>query len=193
MPEVTYTTTLHLPVSTIWEFVQDMNNWAPMLTGYISHEIKSDTHSVWTLKGDVGILARTVELDVHITEWVDEERVRFTLKGLNEMVEGGGCFLMGPVTSGDEPAAAADPPRPSLWQRMIGWVMRALYRRMHGTVERTAPASVPGREASRLSFTLEMNAGGPTAPLVNAMLEPAMAPAAEDLAQKIAAHLEATP
>jgi vacuolar-type H+-ATPase subunit D/Vma8 len=35
-----------------------------------------------------------------------------------------------------------------------------------------------------------MEAGGPTAPLVNAMLEPALIPATEDLAQKIVTHLE---
>jgi hypothetical protein len=35
-----------------------------------------------------------------------------------------------------------------------------------------------------------MDAGGPMAPLVNAMLGPALLPAAEDLANKIAAHLE---
>jgi hypothetical protein len=34
-----------------------------------------------------------------------------------------------------------------------------------------------------------MDAGGPTGPLVNAMLEPALLPAAEDLGNKIAAHL----
>ena len=33
-------------------------------------------------------------------------------------------------------------------------------------------------------------AGGPTGPLVNAMLGPALMPAAEDLANKIAAKLE---
>ena len=40
-----------------------------------------------------------------------------------------------------------------------------------------------------LSFRLRMDAGGPTAPLVNAMLEPALLPATEDLAQRIAAHV----
>jgi hypothetical protein len=35
-----------------------------------------------------------------------------------------------------------------------------------------------------------MEAGGPSGPLVNAMLGPALLPAAEDLANRIAAHLE---
>ena len=39
MPEVEYTTTVNLPPSEIWEFVKDMNNWAPFLTGYQQHEI----------------------------------------------------------------------------------------------------------------------------------------------------------
>ena len=43
---------------------------------------------------------------------------------------------------------------------------------------------------SELAFTLMMEAGGPTAPLVNAMLEPALIPATEDLAQRIVTHLE---
>ena len=37
-------------------FVSDMNNWAPFLTGYQKHEIIDDTDSIWTLKGEVGML-----------------------------------------------------------------------------------------------------------------------------------------
>lgn len=195
MPEVTYRTTMALTRAQIWDFVADMNNWAPMLTGYQSHEVKTDRHSVWTLKGDVGILARTVELDVNITEWVDQERVTFTLEGLNELVGGGGEFVMT-----DLEAAAAGPapepepePTPGLFQRFLRWVFGALFRRKFGTVERTAALPTPdATTGASLSFTLRMDAGGPTAPLVNAMLEPALLPAAEDLGNKIAAHLEAT-
>ncbi len=207
MPEVTYETVMRLPVDTVWRFVEDMNNWAPFLTGYQKHEIKTDTNSQWTLKGDVGILSRTVELDVNITEWVEQERVAFTLVGLNEMVEGGGLFLLGPLAddeAGDEAAAQEAAPEPAeppqkkkgLWGRFMAWFFRTMFRRKFGTVERKdAPAledlKASGDEASKLSFTLRMDAGGPTAPLVNAMLEPALMPAAEDLANKIAAHLEA--
>jgi hypothetical protein len=37
-----------------------------------------------------------------------------------------------------------------------------------------------------------MEAGGPTGPLVNAMLEPALIPATEDLATRIVEHLRRT-
>jgi carbon monoxide dehydrogenase subunit G len=184
MPEVEYTTTMRLPVAVVWEFVKDMNNWAPMLTGYRKHVVLSDTDSVWTLQGDVGVLSREVELEAHVTEWAGPDRVAFTLRGLNEPVEGGGTLSMAPAAAEAPPPPAA---RRGLWARVFAW----LFRRLHG-----APAARPllpaGAAASRLTFRLRMDAGGITGPLVNAMLEPMLLPAAEDLANKIAAHLERT-
>jgi hypothetical protein len=60
---------------------------------------------------------------------------------------------------------------------------------MHGEGPKRLAAAA-GAAQARLTFTLRMDAGGPTGPLVNAMLGPALLPAAEDLANKIAAHLE---
>lgn len=198
MPEVTYTTRVNAPVDDIWGFVRDMNNWAPMLTGYQQHEIKGDRQSIWTLRGDVGILSRTVRLEVNITEWAGPQRVAFTLKGLNEAVEGDGAFEMIPTGEADAASAAvgmAAARRPPLLLRWLRWVFAALFRRKYGTVERASPSGAPGAPqdagpTSVLTFRLRMDAGGPTGPLVNAMLEPALLPATEDLGNKIAAHLE---
>ena len=54
MPEVEYSTKMALSRALVWDFVKDMNNWAPMLTGYQKHEILDEKDSIWTLKGDVG-------------------------------------------------------------------------------------------------------------------------------------------
>jgi len=193
MPEVEYTTVVNLPPEKVWDFVKDMNNWAPFLTGYQKHQILSDTDSIWTLKGDVGVLARTVELKAHITEWNGPERVSFTLAGINELVEGGGTLTMGPYT---ETAAAAAPimKRRSFFGRIVDAIFRFLFRRVSGPAPERETKVLPAADgsASRLQFILRMDAGGPTGPLVNAMLGPALLPAAEDLANKIAAHLEKT-
>lgn len=183
MPEVTYRTTMNLPVEKVWEFVKDMNNWAPFLTGYQKHEILSDTDSIWTLKGDVGVLSRTVELKAHVTEWAGPERVSFTLTGLNEEVEGGGILVM----SRDAGEPLPPPPRLGLFARLVRWLVGLLQGK--SAKRALLPPGPPG-ERSRLTFTLRMEAGGATGPLVNAMLAPALAPAAEDLANKIANHLE---
>ena len=183
MPEVTHSTVVGVPRDAVWAFVKDMDNWAPMLTGYQKHVRESDTDSVWTLKGDVGILARVVELAAHVTEWCGPERVSFTLTGQNEPVEGGGTLTLEPC----EPSAPAAAPRMGPFARLLAW----LFALLHGKVARPALAEAP-REATRLTFTLRMDAGGAMGPLVNAMLAPAMSPACADLAEKIAAHLEQT-
>src|SRR5215470_3914927 len=104
MPEVEYTTQMRLPVSDVWAFVSDMNNWAPFLMGYQKHEIVDDADSIWTLKGDVGILSRVVELRAHVTEWAAPDRVSFTLTGINEPVDGGGMLVIGPGKPAAKPA-----------------------------------------------------------------------------------------
>ncbi len=96
MPEVEYSTTAKLPVDTIWEFIKDMDNWAHFLTGYQSHEKQSETDSIWVLKGDVGVLSRVLKFQVHVSEWNGPSRVVFQLKGINELMEGDGCFELEP-------------------------------------------------------------------------------------------------
>jgi len=193
MPEVEYTTQVALPREAVWEFVKDMNNWAPYLTGYQTHEVLSETDSIWTLKGDVGVLARIVKLKAHVTEWNGPERVSFTLTGLNEQVDGDGTLEMGATVASDgapskAPLAPAPVVRRSFFGRILDAVFRFFFRCMHGPAPvRTLPAAGP---SSQLKFRLRMDASGPTGPLVNAMLAPALLPAAEDLANKIAAHLE---
>jgi len=184
MPEVEYVTTMKLAPEKVWEFVKDMNNWAPFLTGYQKHEVENDTDSIWTLKGDVGVLSRMVKLRAHVTEWNGPERVVFTLTGLNEVVDGGGTLL---IRKPD--LAMAAPKKRSFFGRIADGFFRFVYRLFNGKVpKRLAPSRAEAE--SELSFALRMDAGGPSGPLVNAMLAPALRPAAEDLANKIAAHLE---
>src|SRR5438552_17464007 len=143
MPEVEYVTTMRLPPEQVWEFVRDMNNWAPFLTGYQKHEIESETDSIWTLKGDVGILSRVVRLKAHVTEWNGPDKVAFTLTGLNEAVDGGGMLVIGRCV--DLP-----PPKPrkiGLFRRFIEFVFRFFFRLTHKAPPRLTAAAV-----SQLTF-----------------------------------------
>ena len=192
MAEAEYSTTANLSADTIWAFVQDMDNWATYVVGYQSHEQHDDRHSTWTLKGDVGMLTRMLTFEVHITEWSGPERVRFTLKGTNEMVGGEGCFTLEPA--GPEAAstsAAVVPAARPWWLRWLESIARFFYRWRHGTAER-APESAapPGTARTRLTFQLRLEPGGPMAPMINALITPLLMPAAEDLANQIMGHLE---
>jgi carbon monoxide dehydrogenase subunit G len=178
----------NLAPGTIWEFVREMDHWAPFLTGYQKHEKQSDTESVWTLKGDVGVLARTLRFRVLVTEWAGPERVTFALKGMNEPMTGEGAFSIQAVGASAPPTAPAPAPArglAGLWERIV----RFFFRRARGpAVERTEPTGTP---TTRMTFRLRVDPGGPMAPMIDALMKPAMAAAAEDLAQRIVAHLEA--
>ena len=168
-----------------------MDNWAPLVSGYQAHERQSETDSLWTLKGDIGALARVVQFQVHITEWNGPSRVAFDLKGLNEPLEGGGSFEVRTGTSGESasvsPASAGGP-----MARLFEAIARALMRWFGGGGPRRATAvdRGPGESAAELRFRLEVNPGGPMAPMVNALMKPALLPAAEQLAEGIMARLE---
>jgi carbon monoxide dehydrogenase subunit G len=191
VPETSYTTTAKLPVQAIWDFVREMDNWAPFVTGYQSHEKENEDDSVWVLKGDVGVLARTLKFRVHVAEWAGPERVTFELEGLNESMKGGGCFVMQPYEEAGAVAAPA-PPRAGPLQRIFEAIARFFFRLFRGRSQRATPADAgPGAGMARMTFQLRIDPGGPMAPMINAMMKPAMLPAAEDLANKILAHLEA--
>ena len=189
MAEAEYVTRVAAPVARVWEFVHEMDNWASFLRGYQSHEKQGERDSIWVLKGDVGAVTRTVKFHVHIDEWDAPAQVRFTLRGLNEEMAGGGSFLLQPAAA----TASAQPPgpaakRPGWFARLVRWA----YRRIFGRGERAASAAdgAAGAECSQLGFQLRIAPGGPMGPLVDAMLNPLMLPVAEELAEKIAARLE---
>jgi len=186
LAEAEFTTTAKLPVDLIWGFVEDMDNWARFVTGYQSHQKRSETESLWTLKGDVGVLARKLVFQVEITEWSPGKRAAFRLKGVNEAMNGEGVFTLEPATGVD--AAPAAPPRRSALLRFFESIVRGLLR-LAGRAPRRAPAVLAGA-GTRMSFRLRLDPGGPMAPMINAMIKPLMLPAAESLANQILAHLE---
>ncbi len=192
MAETEYSTTARLSVDTIWDFVKEMDNWAPLLTGYQAHEKQSDTDSLWTVKGDVGVLARIVKLKVHITEWNGPERVSFDLEGVNEPLNGQGVFIMQPYE--EEPAGDASARRKNVFTRAVESLLRFFLRLFRGRPERAvASAAGPSEGWAQLTFKLRVDPGGPMAPMINAMMKPAMGVVAEDLSNRIIARLEARP
>lgn len=92
MPNGTHSVDVPLNIETIWAFVSDMNNWAPLVPGYIEHEILSESQSTWKFKGDLGFMKKTVKLQIDIQEWNEPIQVLFDLKGLSENFGGGGYF-----------------------------------------------------------------------------------------------------
>ena len=211
MAEAEYTTTTRVPIDRVWDFVQEMDNWGRFVTGYQKHEKQDETHSTWTLKGDVGVLSRTLTFKVVITEWNGPGRVAFTLDGVNEPMKGEGTFTMSSevgdrefdevaarlrLATRDDGVATALPVPPR--RNFLFRLLESFWRWVLGVAGGGAPAREAGatRAASagdtmtRLTFKLRLSPGGPMAPMVEAMIRPLLLPAAEDLANRILAQLE---
>jgi len=95
MPEISYVAVMNAARPRVWEFVRDINNWAPLTHGYQAHEVLNDRESVWTVKGDLGPISRVTKFHVTITEWIEGERVSFSVRGLNEPINGEGAIRLG--------------------------------------------------------------------------------------------------
>ncbi len=176
MPETSYSTTTRLSPEELWDFVQDMDNWAPFMVGYQSHEKISDDLSEWTLKGDAGPLARIVTFKVKITEWNGPERVTFELEGMNEDLGGGGSFQ---ISGGDK--LEPPPPEPGALARIWAAILAAF----------GVGSSRKGPEGgTRMTFQLRIEPRGPMAPMISAMIQPALLPAAKNLVHKVLDQLE---
>ncbi|WP_430790628.1 CoxG family protein [Virgibacillus flavescens] len=92
MPSGKHQRNIDIPIENVWNFVSDMNNWAPLVPGYVEHKILNEKQSTWKFKGDLGIVKKTVKLKIDITEWNEPTTVRFKLTGLNENFKGDGYF-----------------------------------------------------------------------------------------------------
>ena len=202
MAEAEYTTTTRVPIDAVWDFVQEMDNWGRFVTGYQKHEKQDETHSTWTLKGNVGVLSRTLTFKVVITEWNGPGRVAFTLDGVNEPMSGEGTFTMTTVSSDVGAAVAATPdalpapvaPRKNLFFRLLEsfwrWVLQLAGGGAPARDAGATRAAAASDSLTPLSFRLRLSPGGPMAPMVEAMIRPLLLPAAEDLANRILAQLE---
>lgn len=193
MPEVEHTTTVSASLPQVWNFVEDMDNWAPFLTGYQRHEKINRDESIWVVKGELGGLTRSAEFKVQVTEWNEPSRVTFVMQGLQEPVTGSGEFLATDLGGGAPNATppAAIPAHSTsgswlsrLWERLSRWLLRRVTN--SADVQAATPVPDVGDPNTQITFRLNVQAGGATGPVLNLLLGPMLKPVAEDLAMKIA-------
>ncbi|WP_058307082.1 CoxG family protein [Gracilibacillus massiliensis] len=99
MPNGKHNMKLEVPIAKVWEFVRDMNNWAPLVPGYLEHQRITERQSTWKFKGDIGIMQKTVALRVDIKEWIEPTTVTFNLTGIYDNIVGKGSFVAKEITA----------------------------------------------------------------------------------------------
>ncbi|GHH98084.1 CoxG family protein [Neobacillus kokaensis] len=93
MPSGMHQVEVGLPINKVWDFVKNMDNWAPLIPGYIQHQKYTNRQSSWEFYSNIGFIKKKISLMVTIKEWMEPTKVTFALKGINEKLSGGGYFL----------------------------------------------------------------------------------------------------
>jgi carbon monoxide dehydrogenase subunit G len=189
VPEVSLAADTAATPAEAWVFIENMENWAPFLTGYQRHETIDDRHSLWVVKGELAGLTLVAEFRVAITEWVAPSLVAFELEGVDEPFAGSGHFR---IAAAAGTAAGTATPRPARgwWARLRDAIARRLLRGVFGQRGTAPPAVVVGAPAAtRLECTLALNAGGGSGPIMNLLLAPMLPAIAQDMADRIIAAL----
>jgi carbon monoxide dehydrogenase subunit G len=92
MPQAIHNVEISLSNEVAWGFLKDYNNWAPLVPGYIGHDVQSDSQFIWIFLADLGFTKKTIKLQVDISELVSPTDVKFQLKGLSDNFNGSGYF-----------------------------------------------------------------------------------------------------
>lgn len=82
----------------VWSFLIHVDQWAPLIPGYIEHEKSNDQQFKWKFRADLGVIQKNIVMQVDITEQAEHSKVAFTLEGLNENLEGNGSFQVEEAT-----------------------------------------------------------------------------------------------
>jgi hypothetical protein len=184
-------------VDDLWAFMATFPNWAPYVVGFRGLREVDDTRTVWTLRGDVGILSREVEIEVEMTAWDEGRSAAFALTGLTERMAGTGSFEVRAAEAdapGPPPELVPAPAKLGWWARFRGRMARRMIRRARRSSPVVAPVvgapAPPSGASSWLTFRLDVAPAGPMAPMVEMLMQPLLAPAAEDLSVQIRQALE---
>jgi uncharacterized membrane protein len=90
MPSGKYQVEIQLPIDDIWEFIRDIDNWAPLVPGYVGHTKINDHQSTWDFQSESGLIKKNLSLLIDITEWIEPSLVAFHLT--SEKYSGRGYF-----------------------------------------------------------------------------------------------------
>lgn len=101
MIEAEHTIAIETDIERVWNYVQDIRQWAMLFPGCKGCDVIDANNSKWIIKIGAGGLIKTVNVLVHIDEWAGPERVNFSYKLENEPVVGSGSYIASKKSSNE--------------------------------------------------------------------------------------------
>jgi carbon monoxide dehydrogenase subunit G len=130
MPRALHNGEIALNDEVVWEFLKDYNNWAPLVSGYIGHDVQSDSQFTWIFSADLGFTKKTIKLQVDISELVSPSDVKFQLKGLSDNFSGNGYFKAAAKAETTEITGCLDLSAGGMMGMMINSVLESFMPKM---------------------------------------------------------------
>ena len=130
MPRALHNGEIALNDEVVWEFLKDYNNWAPLVSGYIGHDVQSDSQFTWIFSADLGFTKKTIKLQVDISELVSPTDVKFQLKGLSDNFSGNGYFKAAAKAETTEITGCLDLSAGGMMGMMINSVLESFMPKM---------------------------------------------------------------
>jgi carbon monoxide dehydrogenase subunit G len=78
MPSKEIVFIVRLPIKFVWSFMIDRTEVGCLFPGCKHVKILNDLDSVWTVKMSLGPFSRTIEMNAHTTEQIENERIAWT-------------------------------------------------------------------------------------------------------------------
>ena len=94
MATSTHSVEVNASLQGTWEYISNFGNWAPLIEGYVSHEVVSDSEAKWEILGDFGFVKKQIVLAVDQITRVDQEKISFKLSSKAESLDGSGSFIL---------------------------------------------------------------------------------------------------
>jgi carbon monoxide dehydrogenase subunit G len=92
MIEAQHSILIKAGIGEVWNYVQDMQRWAPLFPGCRECVVRTRDESEWTIKVGAGGLVKTVIVQVQVQRWGEPETVDFSYALKSEPVKGKGRY-----------------------------------------------------------------------------------------------------
>ncbi|WP_342504293.1 hypothetical protein [Lysinibacillus sp. FSL L8-0126] len=86
-----YSKNISMQKEKLEEFIQNKEQWAVLIPGYLHHELLNENDMIWVFQGDFGIIQKAVKVELKVKK-SDAHQILFDLEGLSDPINGDGSF-----------------------------------------------------------------------------------------------------
>ncbi|MEK5230228.1 SRPBCC domain-containing protein [Lysinibacillus sp. FSL K6-0232] len=86
-----YREEIYIEQEKLQEFIQNKEEWAVLIPGYLHHEFPNDQDMIWVFQGDFGLIQKAVKVELKVKP-SQPYQVLFDIVGLSDPINGDGSF-----------------------------------------------------------------------------------------------------